>query len=550
MDSPDEIFHQKTDYKKIIIRFLQFKYYFIAAVVFALMVAFFVNKFSQRVYSNWTSILIKEEGNNSFLSGDNIMDIGLFSGIENVENELAILKSFSTINQTVQEMNIEVTYILEENVLPFDFLNFTKKTDLYINSPIKVIIDPTQIQPVSIKFYVDIINDSVFKLSALNEEKTEYYDYVSNNSIYKNEPLAVSGIYKFGEKISNPNFSFAIFLNENYRPEFLVEKQLNFRFNNLQYLTYVYGARLNVSTTSTTSSVVVISSKGINSTKVTDFLNLLTKVYLEKNLEKKNHQAFNTVKFIDSQIADISDSLMFAENKLENFRSRNQVMDLSFQGEQLYERMNSFETERAQIIIQQKYYDYIKEYFNKNKDVSDLIAPSAMNIQDPVLGQLIGEMLTLNNQRLNYMESNPKNLFIKDLDIQISNLKTTILENIKYNYNKLEISKQDIDSRITKLNSQLTYLPKTERELIGMERQFKLNDAIYTFLLQKRSEAQIARASNNPDYELIDQAQYFQAGIISPKTTINYLIALFIALFFPFVIILVHDFLNNKVGDM
>jgi capsular exopolysaccharide synthesis family protein len=312
----------------------------------------------------------------------------------------------------------------------------------------------------------------------------------------------------------------------------------------------MYSGRLNVGTTSTTSSVVVISSRGSNPMKVTDFLNRLTRVYLEKNLEKKNKQAFNTVKFIDIQIADISDSLMFAENKLQNFRSRHQVMDLSFQGQQLYERMNLFETDRAQIIIQQKYYNYIREYFDENRDVSDLIAPSAMEIRDPVLGELISEMLSLNNQRLNYLESNPKNLFINDLNIQISNLKITILENISYNYNKLEISKQDIDSRIAKLNSQLTYLPKTERELIGMERQFKLNDAIYTFLLQKRAEAQIARASNTPDYELIDHAKYFQAGIVSPRTKMNYLIAVFLGLFFPFTIILIRDFLNNKVSDI
>ena len=54
-----------------------------------------------------------------------------------------------------------------------------------------------------------------------------------------------------------------------------------------------------------------------------------------------------------------------------------------------------------------------------------------------------------------------------------------------------------------------------------MERQFKLNDAIYTFLLQKRAEAQIARASNAPDYEIVDEAYYFKAGVISPKTKLK-----------------------------
>ena len=226
-------------------------------------------------------------------------------------------------------------------------------------------------------------------------------------------------------------------------------------------------------------------------------------------------------------------------------------MNLSFQGEKLYEKMNTLENERVIIVMNRKYYDYIRNYLESSTDISDLVAPSSMGVQDAVLNNLIDEMLALNNQRMNYIQmSNPKNLFLKNLEIQISNLKTTILENIKYNYNKSTIALQDIDSRMAKLNSQITYLPKTERELIGMERQFKLNDAIYTFLLQKRAEAQIARASNAPDYEVVDEALNFRAGIISPKTKLNYIIAAFLGLFFPFIIIITKDFLTNKITEI
>ena len=172
--------------------------------------------------------------------------------------------------------------------------------------------------------------------------------------------------------------------------------------------------------------------------------------------------------------------------------------------------------------------------------LSDLVAPSAMEVQDEVLNNLISELLSLNNQRMNYLQmNNSKNLFLKDLEIQINQLKNTILENINYNNERIKISFEDIDSRMAKLNSQITRLPRTEREMIGMERQFKLNDAIYTFLLQKRAEAQIARASNAPDYEIIDEAYYFRAGLISPKTKLNYIIAAFLGLLIPFIFIIV-----------
>ena len=121
---------------------------------------------------NGTTILIREEKGNSFMgSGSDMMgEFDLFGGIQNVENELSVLSSFTIINQAIQELNLEVTYILEENLFPLKFLPFKSYTDLYDNSPIQVIIDQTHSQPVNVRFYVEIINDSTFKLKVQGEK--------------------------------------------------------------------------------------------------------------------------------------------------------------------------------------------------------------------------------------------------------------------------------------------------------------------------------------------------------------------------------------------
>ncbi len=547
----EEIFQQKTDIKEIILKVLKYRFYFIASLFIALIIAFLVNKYSERIYSNASTILIKQENGSSFMnSGVGMMGgIDMFGGIQSVENEISVLKSFSSINQAVQELNLQVTYVLQENLFPLKFLPFSSYKDLYDNSPIQVIIDQTHVQPVNVRFYVEVMTDTTFKLRTQAEDVV-LYDYVANKYIGNLDSLSFYGLFRFGEKISGKYFDFIVHKNENLRPSVYKNKKLFFHFNDIYLLTLYYQANLGISTISTTSSVVAIFLKGTHPKKITDFLNTLTKVYLRRNLEKKNEIAYNTVKFIDSRISDIADSLKFAENKLQYYRSSNQAMNLSFQGEQLYEKINALETDRSMIKIKQQYFDYIKNYLEKNRDVSDLMAPSAMDVQDEVLTSLINELMTLNNQRMNYLQNNPKNLFLKDLEIQINNLKKTILENIKYNYDRIKISLDDIDSRMAKLNSQIASLPRTEREVIGMERQTKLNDEIYTFLLQKRAEAQIARASNAPDYEIVDEASYLSAGIISPKTKMNYIIAAFLGLVLPFLIILIKDFFNNKVTDI
>ncbi len=553
MEPSEEIFQQKTDFKEILFKVLRYKHYFVITVVLAVAVTYVFNKYSERKFYNRTTLLIKEEGRGSFMgggSGDMMQGFDLFGGVTNVENELSILKSFSVVNEAVEDLNMEVSYFTEEPMFPIDILPFKTVVELYDNTPLQVIMDQTHLQPVDLNFYVDVINDSTYKITASGAD-IPIYNYITNNIVDYKDSIAFQGIYQFGETVIEPEYSFSVHLKENYLPARYKDKELFFRFNNINGLTAQYQARVGVATTSTTSSVVIVSLTGSNAKKITDFLNALTEVYLEQNLEKKNKIAYNTVKFIDSRISDIADSLMFAESKLQNFRSSNQVMNISFQGQKLYEKMNSLENERAAIIVRQKYYDYILEYFEKNKEITDLVAPSSMEVQDPVLNELIGNLLSLNNQRMNYLQQgNEKNLFLRDLEIQINNLKSTIIENIQYNSNKTEIALKDIDSRVDKLNSQISRLPRTERELIGMERQFKLNDAIYTYLLQKRAEAQIAQASNSADYEVIDSAQYFKSSLVSPKSKLNYIIAIFLGVFFPFVFIIVRDFLNNKITEI
>jgi capsular exopolysaccharide synthesis family protein len=92
-------------------------------------------------------------------------------------------------------------------------------------------------------------------------------------------------------------------------------------------------------------------------------------------------------------------------------------------------------------------------------------------------------------------------------------------------------------------------MPKTELQLKGIERKFKINDEIYTFLLQKRSEAQIGRASSLPDSEVIDPARIAVAYQIAPKAALNYLIALVLTVLLPSLAIFSYDFLNNKISD-
>ncbi|MEZ5194849.1 MAG: Wzz/FepE/Etk N-terminal domain-containing protein [Bacteroidales bacterium] len=271
MKKSEEIFHQNTDYKEILFKLWRYKHYFIFSLIFTLGIAYAFNKYTQPRYSNVATLLIAEENNNSFMSADGMMEgLSMFSGIKNVENELSILKSFSVINQTLQELNLEVSYKLEENMLPFDFVSLTSQQDLYDKSPIHVILDQTHQQAVNAKFFVEVLNDTSYRLTC-NEEEVYLYNYISNSVVGFVEELNVLGVYKFGDKVTSDLYSFSMHLNEGYNPDNYIDKSLCFSFNNLYYLTASIRANLSVATTTTTSSVVMISLSGDHPKKLQIF---------------------------------------------------------------------------------------------------------------------------------------------------------------------------------------------------------------------------------------------------------------------------------------
>jgi uncharacterized protein involved in exopolysaccharide biosynthesis len=81
---------------------------------------------------------------------------------------------------------------------------------------------------------------------------------------------------------------------------------------------------------------------------------------------------------------------------------------------------------------------------------------------------------------------------------KIAQTRKLLLENNAMLLRSTEINIDEIDQNISKIEEGFKQLPATEKELINIQRKYKLNDQIYTYLLTKRAEAGIAKASNIP----------------------------------------------------
>ena len=529
--------------KRFFSKVISYKYYYLAFLVVFITVAYFYNKYSHNIYSVNASISpVQNEASSLLSSNDLFRGLGTLQADKNIENEINNLKSFALVSTTISKMNLETSYYIGK----YGLLKQTQ--EIYGFLPFTVTIDKSHLQPIETKFYITVLSDSTFRLTA-SQDKIYLYNYVDNRIVSENNTLEIDTICKFIETIDNSMFRFSVSINKQNQPASYDQDIFYFfKFHHLDYLAMAYLQRLNIERISPLASIISIEFRGENEQKTIDFLNTFLNSYMDESLAKKNKIAVSTINFIDGLISEISDSLIMSESKLRNYRSANQVMDLSFQGQQLYEQMTQIETDRANLQVQERYYNYILNYLRTNKDVSSVAPPSAMNVNDPILTQLITDLSASYSERSSILSNNSeKNLFLGQIENKIKTQKQSIIENVTNNLNTLSLSLNELNYRANKLNNEISQLPKTELNMVSMQRKFNLNDVIYTYLLQKRSEAAITLASNYPDYEILEPARDVQSIVVAPKRKLNYIIATFLALLIPTLVIIGKDLFNDTI---
>lgn len=515
---------ESIDILAIFLRMVKYWYFIGASVFIALIIGYIYTKYTVSAYQLNTTLLVKENPAGS-TTGKVLKEMDFFSEKSNIQNEIVLLKSYANIYQTLKELDFSISYFVD---------NGYAKNDLYLSAPFKVIIDSSQLQATGVYFKIEVIDNKQYKLSAKGE-KAGLYSFIDNAERGKLGYIdIVEQVYQFGQKVDLPGTNFTILLNDKI-DEYNIQKiGFGFHFNNINAQTLAFKKTLEISEVDKDVDVILIKLTGNNIQKTADFLNKLTEVYIRKGLEKKNSIATNTINFIDNQLADITDSLTFAENKLQNYRSSHKIMDLDFQTQQLFERLTSLQKEKAVLVANKEYYTYLTESIYKSDAVGELMVPSTLGVQDISLNKLVMELVDLNTQKLALQNNaSEKSLALINIENKIENSKKLILKNINNISEANDIANRNIEKKINQLEAEVRQLPVKQQKLFGFEREFKLNDAIYTFLLEKRAEAQIAKASNQADSEVIDVARVNVFEEKSSKKKLILIIAFLIGLIIP-----------------
>lgn len=526
------------DIKQLVYIFLNNWYLFAIGAVVALVAAFLVNRYTTNIYQARGTVIVKE---GRTVDPTSIMTSGNFSSYQNLDNEIAILKSYRLRERVVKKMGAEVTYMGKGRI---------KDNELYKNSPFTVEFDNSVPQAVNLVYKINFIDTSTFVLTA-NGEFLKTYDFLLGQDV-KSIPMKIAfeSKHRQGEWIDNGYNRIRIVLNEGTTLSQVKDRNLSFWLNSYPSLVRQMSS-YTASPNSKSSSVVTITMSGPNKQKIIDFINLLMSEYVSRGLERKNLVSENTIQFINDQLGDIEQSLSTAENALKEFRTRNDLMNLDQQASQVYNTLRTLDKERSEKNVNLMLYKRLQSYIQSQiDDPENLAAPSTMGISDPLLERLVQQLVTLSQtkatQLLTLTEQHPQ---IVKIDEQIVTTKRTLLETVNQLVQNSEMGLKELDKRIARTEAESKVLPEKERQLINYQRNFNFNDDTYKYLMQRRAEAQILRASNTPDNEVLDEARLDLTSMIKPRTSMNYLVALILGLLIPALYLFLKDFFNVNVNN-
>jgi len=504
--------------RKILMMMLKNWYFYLFGILLSIGGAYFYLKYKIPTYYVDTTILIGEEGTTAGAQEDMLQGFALRPGVQNLDNQLLIVRSYSMIRKAVEELPFEIDVYRK---------GYRSQASFYPMSPIRV--EPGEDGPPY---------DSEF-IFQYNIEEEKFHMKTSRHSRYY-----LDSLFTFGQRIEVDGGSFTIHPQPELEDIYMAGGKIYIRFYDKVRLTELYMNRLMVDAATRDGSIISLSLVGPNRIKDVIFLDKLTEVYINNNLDKKNQEALRITEFINAQLGDVQDSLKVTERNLMNFRSTNMIMDVSAQAQQILDQTVMLENEEARLTLERTYYNYLEGYLVQDDNDKAPISPASMGIIDPLLVNLMQELAGLQAEYFSNV-AGERNPLQGQLEMRIRNTKNSIRETLQGIKLANQMALDKTNEQINRINAEAKGLPIKERQLLGFERKFNLNNTLYTFLLERRAESQIQSASNTPDNELVDPAR--AEGPVSPIAQLVFAFAFAFSLGIPTVFIILKEVINNKI---
>lgn len=527
------------DFKGFLLKIGGYWKWFLLSLIISFAIAYQVNIRKEKIYGMETLISIKEE-NNPFFTSNTSLVFNWGGTSDQISNTITVLQSRSHNERVVDKLQYYIDYLEQGKY---------NMVDSYGAVPFFVAIDKSKGQLAATLISIKFLNANEYEIRIPFENNSVSLITYTNNS-YSSTAIGIGDFvkkYKVGEQVSLPFLNWKLQINDNLG--FYKGKEYFVRFNDFDGTVAQYRG-ISVRSDEGGSSIITLGMQGTNKARMVEYLNSTVKMLIKIQLDSKNQFATNTINFIDSTLVAMEAQLKQTGDELKTFRKGKNVYNIEEGGSKFSDKIMDFDVEKDKVTRKIAYYNSLNAYLKNSVDYSRLPAPSVAGIEDPNIVVNVSKLISLSAQRSEMAYAVKSDKIFKDFDNQMMAVKNVLLENIASAKSSLQYDLAMVNSKIGQTESTIKKLPEEQQELLKIKRKYDLSDNVYSTFLQKRSEADIVKAANLSDIHFIDPAKDVGGGLIGPKTSVNYVLALFLGILIPLLLICVIFFVNNSIQNI
>ena len=471
--------HQEIDYFKIAKIFLSRWYWIAGAVAICMIISNVYLWYTPKTYA--TSSTLKLEDKKSAIQDISATTTTSVSdrGPSKVQTESIVLQSNALLLSAVRQLDYRISFYIVGRLL-------NRTSDLYPQKP----LDVELIRFDSLNFFHGLIT---FK--AINKD---------NFSItYNNGGRVAKATVNYGKPFVVGPTAFVI----NYQGDLPKTAAFLFKINTAEDFVGRIRKGLHIVEVTKGSNIMSLQETDANPQFAADALNAIMKEYLSYDGNQRRLSAKQTIDFIDSQLDFLSNEVKNSGNSIEQYKQNSKIMDVTSAMDLAVSKSKTLDDQVSLIKIQLIAIDQLTQQIIKEQDNVTI----NFTIAGMLEAQLGGLLTTLNDllaERVGLLKTyNTDSQPIVSINQQILEVKNNALKSIRATRAVAENKIKYFNNQMLPVSRQIAALPAAERDLVNLKRDFETKDKVYSFLSEKKLDAQISSAGILPGATIVDSAQ-------------------------------------------
>ena len=495
-------------------------YWFAISLFITLTIAVLYLLSTPPIYTRTAAILVKDNSKSSSSTSamNDFSDLGIFKSNTNINNELLTLKSPTLMTEVVNRLGLNETFTIRKGL---------KNVDLYKVSPVTITFcDKTE---VPLSFTIKFSSKEAFAISELE---------ISGEDI--GETLSA----QMGDSIQTSAGIMIVSPTQEFTDAF-IGTSIRYVRGSVRAAVDTYSNALVAELGNEDATIINFSINDTSIRKAEDILNTLIEVYNENWIRDKNQIAVSTSQFISDRLGVIESELGHVDENISSYKSEHLLPDVQAASSLYMAQSAENNKELSTLNNQLSTAQYIRRELNTKQ--LDQTLPANSGIVSANIETQISEYnnLVLDRNRL-IANSSEKNPLVKNMASSLQSMQRTIIQSVDNLIVSLNTQIRSLRRQEEATTNRLASNPNQAKYLLSVERQQKVKEELYLYLLQKREENELSQAFTAYNTRLITAPRGSMFPTAPRKMNIL-LVAFAVGLLVPAVGIFMKENMNTKV---